>query len=163
MLAPGVVELSGGARVADAVAAAGGATAEAELAAVNLARPVADGEQVYVPRVGESPPAVAGPPPAGAPPAAGQPGAGGDPGAGTGETGAGTGAGGGTGAPAGLVNLNTATAEELDTLPGIGPALAGRILDWRELNGPFTSVADLDEVAGIGPATMARLADLVTV
>ncbi|WP_418608174.1 ComEA family DNA-binding protein [Georgenia sp. SUBG003] len=61
------------------------------------------------------------------------------------------------------MNLNTATAAELDELPGVGPAIAQRILEWRELNGGFGSVEDLDEVSGIGPATLERLRPLVTV
>ena len=97
---------------------------------MNLARPVTDGEQLVVPRVGEVPP-----PPAG------------------GEAG---------GTDGGLVHLNTADAAELDTLPRIGPALAARIIDWREANGGFTSVDQLLEVAGIGDAVFAGLAELVT-
>ncbi|MFC7405956.1 helix-hairpin-helix domain-containing protein [Georgenia alba] len=135
---PGVVELPGGSRVADAVEAAGGARQEADLGAVNLARVLVDGEQVYVPLVGEAaPPADAG--------AAGL-----DP-------------GGAAGAAGGLVNLNTATAAELEELPGIGPALAASILEWRDLNGAFATVEDLDLVSGIGPATMEELRPLVTV
>ncbi|MFH5823553.1 helix-hairpin-helix domain-containing protein [Georgenia sp. AZ-5] len=151
---PGVVELAAGARVGEAVDAAGGATPEAELAAVNLARLLVDGEQVYLPRVGEQlPGSQAGAGPAG--PAGGGPGAAASDG----------GTGGGSGAPAGgaPVNLNTATAADLDGLPGVGPAIAERILQWRELNGPFTTVDDLDAVPGIGPATMERLRPLVAV
>ncbi|QDC26627.1 helix-hairpin-helix domain-containing protein [Georgenia yuyongxinii] len=151
---PGVVELPNGARVADAVAAAGGATDAAEPSAVNLARVLLDGEQVYLPTVGEAVPgAQAGPgAPAGPSPPAGQgPGAAGPPGDGD------------PGTAGGPVNLNTATAGVLDTLPGVGPAIAERIIQWRDLNGPFTSVDDLDAVAGIGPATMDRLRPLVTV
>lgn len=136
---PGVVELAPGARVTDAVDAAGGALPGAELGAVNLARALTDGEQVYVPAVGEAVPAAAG----GATPA---------PEGGTAATGAG-----------GRVNLNTAAVAELDTLPGIGPALAQRIVDWRTANGSFTAVDELDAVSGIGPATVAELRDLVTV
>lgn len=135
---PGLVELSSGARVVDAVAAAGGFTADADPAGVNLARPVVDGEQLVVAAVGHVPAPVP-----------------------DGTTDAG---GGGTGAttPDGLVHLNTADVAELDTLPRIGPALAQRIIDWRESNGPFTSVDQLLEVAGIGDAVFSGLADRVT-
>jgi len=123
---PGVFVLAGGSRVADAVEAAGGATDEADLAALNLARPLVDGEQLYVPLPGEVVP--------GAP-----------------------------GGPAvvddGRVDLNNATQSELETLPGVGPVIAGRIIDGR----PFASVDSLEKVSGIGPATMARLRDLVKV
>lgn len=141
---PGVVELPAGARVADAVAAAGGEQTDAELAAVNLARPLVDGEQVYVPRVGEEPPGSAGgaaPPP---------------------DAGAGTGAGEPAG-DGGVVDLNTADLAALDTLPGVGPAIAQRILEWRDANGPFHSVEELLEVSGIGPATLDKLRERVRV
>jgi competence protein ComEA len=119
--------------VIDAVAAAGGFTAEADPAAVNLARPVVDGEQLAVLAVGQVPPQLPGSP------------------------------GGGTTGPAadGTVHLNTADLAALDTLPRIGPALAQRIIDWREANGPFTSVDQLLEVAGIGDAVFSGLADRV--
>jgi competence protein ComEA len=129
---PGLVELSAGARVVDAVAAAGGFTADADPAGVNLARPVVDGEQLVVLAIGQAPPPAAG------------------------------GASGSTGATAdGVVHLNTADVAALDTLPRIGPALAQRIIDWREANGPFTSVDQLLEVAGIGDAVFSGLADRV--
>ncbi|MFE6255278.1 ComEA family DNA-binding protein [Agromyces sp. NPDC057865] len=135
--APGLVELAPGARVVDAVAAAGGFTPEADPAAVNLARPVVDGEQLVVLAVGEAPPAGS-------------------------STGA-VGAAGGSGAAVGdgKVHLNTADVAALDTLPRIGPALAQRIIDWREANGPFTSVDQLLDVAGIGDAVFSGLADRV--
>lgn len=136
---PGLVELSAGARVVDAVAAAGGFTADADPAAVNLARPLVDGEQLVVFAVGQAPAPGAGPPGAGAAGASGAAGSAGD----------------------GLVHLNTADVAALDTLPRIGPALAQRIVDWREANGPFTSVDQLLEVAGIGDAVFSGLADLV--
>ncbi|MFP5377319.1 MAG: ComEA family DNA-binding protein, partial [Acidimicrobiia bacterium] len=130
------VRLRPGARVADAVAAAGGATADADTASLNQALVVADGEQVRVPRVGEPPP----PPAAPAGPA--RPGA--------------AGAG-------GLVDLNRATAEELDTLPGVGPATAAAIITWRTENGGFRRIDDLLEVPGIGPSRLERLRPLVRV
>ncbi|MGW4930386.1 ComEA family DNA-binding protein [Agromyces sp. NPDC004153] len=134
--APGLVELAPGARVVDAVAAAGGFTADADPAGVNLARPVVDGEQLVVLAVGQAPPPGSG--------AAGVAAAGGVQGAGDGK-----------------VHLNTADLAALDTLPRIGPALAQRIIDWREANGPFTSVDQLLEVAGIGDAVYSGLADKV--
>ncbi|WP_324651234.1 ComEA family DNA-binding protein [Georgenia sp. H159] len=141
---PGVVRLPAGARVAESIDAAGGAQPEAELAAVNLARPLQDGEQVYVPRVGEARPgAAAGP--AGPAAAAGATGPGGEPG------------------EAGVVDLNTADLSALDTLPGVGPAIAQRILEWRETNGPFHSVDELLEVSGIGPTTLERVRERVRV
>lgn len=132
---PGVVELLPGTRVDEAIAAAGGATDAADLDALNLAAPVVDGQQVYVPEEGESaqPAAVSG------------------------------GAGASTTSAGGLVDLNDADLAALDTLPGIGPALAQRIVDWRTEHGPFASVEALTDVSGIGPATMERLRDLVTV
>lgn len=133
--APGLVHLEEGDRVADAIEAAGGPARHAELDRVNLAAPVADGEQVYVPAEGETPPA---------PPEAGT---------GPGEVGA-------EGSPA-VVNVNTAGADELETLPGIGPARAADIIAYRERDGPFQSVEDLLGVPGIGPATLDRLRELV--
>ena len=135
--APGLVELAPGARVVDAVAAAGGFTADADPAGVNLARPVVDGEQLVVLAVGQAPPPGSG--------------AAGDAAAGGSVQGAGD----------GTVHLNTADLAALDTLPRIGPALAQRIIDWREANGPFTSVDQLLEVAGIGDAVFSGLADKV--
>lgn len=134
---PGIVELPAGSRVVDAIEAAGGATPDADLTPINLARILADGEQVLV--------TADPPPPQAAPPAAPQ------------------GAGSAPPAPAGPVNLNTATAADLDTLPGIGPALAGRILEWRAQNGRFTTIDELREVAGIGEQRFAQLEPLVTV
>ncbi len=130
---PGVYELGQGDRVIDAIRAAGGPRKGANLDALNLAAPLADGAQVLVPR--EAAPAA----PGSAPP---------------------TGAAGG---PAGLVNVNTATEAELETLPGIGPVLAAAIVRYRAEHGPFTSVEQLEEVSGIGPATLAEIRDLVTV
>ncbi|PID53755.1 MAG: hypothetical protein CSB46_06260 [Micrococcales bacterium] len=133
---PGVVEIDAGARVRDAVQAAGGATESADLDRVNLARPVTDGEQIVIPAPGEQLPAA----PTAQPTA--------------------TGSGGGQPSP---VNLNTATAEQLTGLPGIGPVLAQRITDYRDQHGPFASVAQLEDVSGIGPAMMTRLRPLVQV
>lgn len=137
---PGVYRVAAGARIADAVQAAGGALPEAQLQGLNLARSVADGEQVLVPGPGVPPPA---PPPAPAPAPAPVPSGGG-------------GAG-------GLVDLNRATAADLDALPGVGPVLAARILEHRDRVGGFTRVDELADVKGIGDATFAELAPLVTV
>lgn len=138
---PGVVELVEGARVLDALARAGGAADDAELSAVNLARVVVDGEQIVVPRVGEVPAATSGAP----------------------GSGGATGGGAGGGAGAGLVNLNVADAAALQTLPGVGPALAARIIAWRDENGPFRSVDELLAVSGIGDKTLEGFRELVTV
>jgi competence protein ComEA len=127
---PGLYRLPSGARVADAVARAGGTTRKADPTALNLAAPVADGEQVLVPAV--LPRAVAA--------AQGAPVA---------------------GAPVGPVQLSVATAEQLDTLPGIGPVTAQKIVDWRTAHGAFHSVDDLDQVPGIGPARVEQLRGLV--
>lgn len=135
---PGLVHLSDPSRVADALESAGGPLPEADLSALNLARLVVDGEMIYVPRPGETPP-----------PSASKPGT---------NTGSG-----GAGGDSDLVNLNTADLGALQSLSGIGPALAQRILDYRETNGKFTSVDQLDEVSGIGPALMERLRGHVTV
>jgi competence protein ComEA len=142
---PGLVTLPAGSRVADAVAAAGGATRKAQLASVNLARLLVDGEQLIVLR--RSQVAAGG---AVAAPAPGAPGPGGS-------------AGGATGPASGPVDLNTATLEALDGLPGIGPVLAQRILDWRSEHGRFGSVDELSEVSGIGEKTLADLRPEVTV
>ena len=133
VLQPGLYELREGSRIADALARAGGPTAKADTAAVNLAAPLADGMQVLIPS------RVAG--------AAGA-------------------AAGGSSAPGGAaarrVSLSGATVEELDTLPGIGPVTAQKIVDYRTANGGFRSVDDLDAVPGIGPARVEQLRDLVT-
>jgi len=158
----GVVRVPAGARVDDAVAAAGGATAEADLSRVNLARPVVDGERLYVPTVGETEVPAELPVDGGSGAGAGAGAAGGAAGggAGAGAGGAGAGADAGSGA---VVDLNTADATTLETLPGIGPALAQRILAWREEHGGFRSVEDLLEVSGIGDARFAELQDRVRV
>jgi competence protein ComEA len=133
---PGVYRLPAGARVCDLLGAAGGATSQAELSAVNLAAKLTDGQQVAVPKHGEA--AVA-------------------------TTAGGSGGAGGTSAPAAPVNLNLATVEQLDALPGVGPSTAQKIVDYRTANGGFRSVEDLKNVSGIGDAKFASLKDLVTV
>ena len=143
---PGVFAMPAGSRVGDAVAKAG-ARKGADLAAINLARPLVDGEQIYVPRPGEVVPGGA----AGAGPAAGASGAG---------AGAGAAGPGGSGGP---VNLNSATAAQLEELPGVGPVLAQRIIDWRTEHGRFASVDELGEVSGIGEKIFAALQPKVTV
>ena len=127
---PGLYRLKDGSRVDDAVRRAGGATPKAALQLLNLAAPVADGQQVVVPVRG-----------AGGGAASGAPGA--------------------PGAPAGKVHLNTATLEQLDALPGVGPVTAQKILDYRATKGAFSSVEELDAVPGIGPARLESLKDLV--
>jgi len=130
---PGVYEFTTGARVVDAIEAAGGARPGAVLEALNLAAPLADGTQILVPRkgaTGAAPPVVVG----------------------------------GSGSVAGaLVNVNTASASELETLPGIGEVIAQRIVDHRTANGPFGSVDQLLDVSGIGDAILESIRELVTV
>ncbi|MFI2489341.1 helix-hairpin-helix domain-containing protein [Promicromonospora kroppenstedtii] len=138
---PGLVTLPDGARVADAVEAAGGVTRKADLTAVNLARAVVDGEQLYVPKPGEPVPGAAA-------------GAGGS----AGSAGGGTGGSAG-GAGSGAVDINTADAAALEALPGVGPSIAKAIVEWRDTNGPFASVDELDDVPGIGPATLDEFRD----
>jgi competence protein ComEA len=136
----GLYQLRPGARVVDAVAAAGGFGAEADQGGVNLARLLVDGEQLIVPTIGQAPVVDA-------PDASGQ-----------------VDGGGGTVASASAkVNLNTATETELETLPRVGPAMAARILQWRKDNGRFGSVDDLMNITGIGDKTFDALKDLVTV
>jgi competence protein ComEA len=141
-----VYRLPAGSRVDDLVRAAGGLAPDADRDRVNLAAPLADGERVWVPRTGQAevPEVVAGS------------------GVGGGGVGVGGGAPGGSGAPK-TVDLNTATAEELDTLPGIGPATAAAILAYREQHGRFASVDELLEVRGIGEAKLEQLRASVTV
>jgi competence protein ComEA len=131
------VRLPGGARVADAVDAAGGLRPDADLDRLNLAAPLSDGQRVWVPIVGQDAPREVDP-------------GGASPGAGT------------SGAPA-IVDLNTATASELESLPGVGPATAQAILEQRRRVGRFRSVDDLLDVRGIGPSKLAALRDRVRV
>lgn len=144
---PGIVELPLGSRVVDAIAAAGGPTDDADLAAVNLARVIADGEQLRLPAVGEaSPPGAAG----------------------NGAGGVGVGSGSSGSGPSGVaadgrININTADAVGLEQLPGVGPAIAARIIAWRQQNGPFRSVDELTAVSGIGEKTLDGLRDRATV
>ena len=144
VVSPGVRRLPPGSRVIDAVDAAGGALADADLPRINLAAPLVDGQQVYVPKPGEQPPLAAG---AGVPE----------------PTTGGAAAGPGGSVPGALVDLNTATAEQLDTLPGVGPSTAAAIIAHRDQNGPFTSVDQLLDVRGIGEAKLEQLRDLVSV
>jgi competence protein ComEA len=139
VVVPGVYRVAAGARVVDAVAAAGGVAPDAQSDAVNLAAPLHDGDRVYVPSATDPTVAV----PAGVTPA---------PGAATaGE------------ADAGPIDLNTATVDQLDALPGVGPATAQAIVDHRDRNGPFVSVDALGDVRGIGPAKLEALRPLVVV
>ncbi|PPF84142.1 hypothetical protein C5B96_07585 [Subtercola sp. Z020] len=154
---PGLYELHAGDRVVDAVAAAGGFTPNADQTQQNLARPIADGEQLVIPEQGAAPPLGSA--------AAGT--AGLTPGAGAGAAGAAAGSGSGAGSPGGgqpsaLVNINTADQALLETLPQVGPALAQRIIAWRTTNGRFTQLDDLKNVTGIGDKTFAALQPLVT-
>ena len=154
---PGVYRLPAGSRVDDLVSAAGGLAPDADPARLNLAAPLTDGERVYVPHVGELevPAAVTG---AGSGPASS--GTGGSTPSG-GSSGSAVGSSGGS-APAAPVNLNTATLQELDTLPGVGPSTAQAILDYRQQHGRFGTVDELLEVRGIGDAKLAQLRDRVT-
>jgi competence protein ComEA len=144
---PGIVQLQPGARIVDAILAAGGSIVGADVARLNLAAPVADGERIAVPLVGQPPPALDPTAVSGA----GSPTQGTD---GSGTSGTSTVA---------TVNINTATVVELDTLPGIGPATAAAIVRERDTHGQFRSVDDLERVKGIGPAKLAQLRDHVTV
>ena len=121
----GLYRLAPGSRIADAIARAGGATAHAELDLVNLAAPLADGEQVLVPARGAARPAA------------------------------------GASTQTVPVDLNSATAEQLDSLPGIGPVTAQKIIDYRQAHGPFRSIDELDAIPGIGPARIENLRGLV--
>lgn len=132
---PDVYELPAEARVKDLVRSAGGFSAEADAERINLAERLRDEQHVHVPRLGERADQT--------------------------DTGASPAADGG--AQGDLIDLNTASVSELDALNGIGPALAQRIIDYRESDGPFTSVEDLQKVKGVGPALYAKIAPFVTV
>jgi competence protein ComEA len=159
---PGVYRLRDGARVQDAVRRAGGTRGRADVQAVNLAAKVADGQQVVIPlraaagAAGGGAGAVAGGGTGAAPVGAAA-------GGGAGAAGGGAGGVAGTGAtvPAVPLNLNTATAEQLDALDGVGPATAQKILEYRAQHGGFGSVDDLGEIPGIGPKRLEALRDKV--
>ncbi len=133
---PAVYELAVGSIVREAIDAAGGPAPDADLTGINLAQELQDQQQVHVPREGEEnpPPAISG---------------------GSGESAGGEGSG-------SLVNINTASANALETLPGIGEVTAQNIIDHREANGPFETIEDIQDVSGIGPATFDQIKDLIT-
>ena len=137
---PGVYRLKEGARVSQAIDAAGGLTAEADVTGLNRASKVADGQKIYVPKVGEHQAVTAG---------------GGADGGAVVTSGAND--------AAGLVNINTASSAELQTLSGIGPSVAQSIIDERTKNGPFASVDDLMRVSGIGEKKLAKIKDCICV
>lgn len=130
---PGVYALPQGARVQDGISAAGGFLAEAEKTNINLAQALEDGEKIDIPFIEGASPVLATPLPEV-------------------ET-----------ITTELININTASIAELDTLPGIGPTTAQKIIDYRDQNGPFVSIEDIVNVSGIGPASYERLKDLITV
>ena len=133
---PGVYALAQGSRVQDAISAAGGFLAEANKTGINLARALEDGEQLDIPYMEGSSPVILEAPTAVEiiPPSSAE-----------------------------LININTASSAELDSLPGIGPTTAQKIIDYREQNGPFVSPEDIINVSGIGPGTYERIKDLITV
>jgi len=139
VVTPGVYRLREGARVAQAIDAAGGLTPEADVAGLNRASIVVDGQKIYVPHVGEQQTvdAVAG--------------------SGPGEASA------GASVASDLVNINTANAADLQTLSGVGPSMAQSIIDERTQNGPFTSIDDLMRVSGIGEKKFAKIKDCICV
>jgi competence protein ComEA len=130
---PGVYALPEGARVQDAISAAGGFLAEAEKSGINLARALEDGEQLDIPYVEGFTPVIATPPEEVFVPSSD------------------------------LIDINTAATFELESLPGIGPTTAQKIVEYRETNGPFVSIEDIVNVPGIGPTTYDRIKDLITV
>lgn len=132
---PGVYALAQGSRVQDAISAAGGFLAEANKDGINLARALDDGEQLDIPYTeGNSPVILDAPTAVATSPSSAE-----------------------------LININTASASELDSLPGIGPTTAQKIIAYREQNGPFVSKEDIVNVSGIGPGTYERIKDLITV
>ncbi len=136
---PGVYEFAAGARVKDAVQAAGGMLAEADKSSINLAAPLQDGQRLEIPYISGMEPT---PPPASFK----------------------FGGSNGSGNPSGqLIDINTATAQELEALPGIGPTLAQAIVDYRNEFGPFFAIEDIMFVDGIGPDTFEAIKDLITV
>jgi len=145
--APAVYTLPPQSRVADAIAAANGFTDEADTAVVNLALSLSDGAQVYVPAIGDNAP----PPPVVVSQAGSQPAAGSQP---TAAASADSG---------GLININTATMDELDALPGVGPSTAQKILDHRDENGRFNAIEEIMNVSGIGEAKFNQIKELITV
>lgn len=130
---PGVYTLTPSARVTDAIEAAGGTTPEADLEQLNLAERVADGQRIYVAKIGQTPPTASA--------SATSP----------------------SGSATGPVNINTANAAQLDALPGVGPSTAQAIIAYRSEHGPFASVDELASVKGIGPSKLAQLKDAVRV
>lgn len=145
---PGVYVLLATARVIDALQAAGGATNQADLVVVNLAAPLVDAAQVFIPRMGSTPRVTLPRPHAGINlPIAGA----------SGGAGAGGGAVGNATSAAGIVDINSATLSDLDALPGVGPSTAQAIIDYRVANGPYASVDDLLNVRGIGPSKLAAM------
>lgn len=145
VVSPGVYEMSDDDRVLDAIASAGGVQPNADLASINLAQRVQDEAQYQIPRLGEPTPVAPSAPlrrasmPDDRPLPSGGP------------------------ASASLIDLNTATAQELESLPNIGPVMAGRIIEYREANGPFSSIDDVENVPGIGPKTLESIRPLATV
>ena len=137
---PGVYRLKDGARVSQAIDAAGGLTAEADVTGLNRASKITDGQKIYVPTVGEQQAAAV-----------------------SDGTDSGTATAPGAGSSSGLVNINTASAAELQTLSGIGPSMAQSIIDERTQNGAFTSVDDLMRVSGIGEKKLAKIKDCICV
>ena len=141
---PGVYVLLATARVIDALQAAGGATNQADLVVVNLAAPLVDAAQVFIPRMGSTPRVTLPRPHAGI-------------NLSIAGAGAGAGAVGGATSTAGIVDINSATISDLDALPGVGPSTAQAIIDYRVANGPYASVDDLLNVRGIGPSKLAAM------